>query len=215
MNKIKVIAVDFDGTLVESNAIKDNAFEYIFSKWPEHKDKMMRWHLADNTTIRNEKFRYFVEDVLRLQGDDKLIEKLTIIFSELCFKEIVSCPMVDGVLEFLDAYKSKVQLFLVSATPSEELRKIVKLRKLSRYFKEIIGAPINKVEVLKNILSVNRISADEMLYIGDSPEDQEIAKTLGCNFIGRKSCRELNSLTIPVYPDFVKIKEYIDRRYVI
>ena len=122
--------------------------------------------------------------------------------------------MVDGVLEFLDAYKSKVKLFLVSATPCGELRKIVKARKLSRYFIEIFGAPINKVEVLRNIISDNRITPDEMLYIGDSPEDQEIAKTLGCNFVGRKSCRQLNALTNPVYPDFVKIKEHIDRRYV-
>ena len=128
MSKIKVLAVDFDGTLVDSNGIKDNAFEYIFSKWPEHRDETMRWHLADNTTIRDEKFRYFVEEVLRLHGDDKLIKQLTKVFSELSFKAIVNCPMVDGVLEFLDAYKSKVQLFLVSATPSEELIKIDQIK---------------------------------------------------------------------------------------
>ncbi len=106
-----------------------------------------------------------------------------------------------------------MQLFLVSATPCGELRKILKARKLTRYFTEIYGAPLNKVEVLRGLLLANRISPNEMLYIGDSPEDQKIAKTLGCNFIGRKSCRQLNALTSPVYPDFVKIKEYVDRSY--
>ena len=40
--KLKVLALDFDGTLVESNKIKDNAFYSIFGEWPEHRDAMMQ-----------------------------------------------------------------------------------------------------------------------------------------------------------------------------
>ena len=212
--KIKVLALDFDGTLVESNAIKDKAFDSIFCEWPEHRVAMMQWHLAENTMPRDEKFRYFVEIILGQQGNDKLIERLTRRFSELSYKAIVNCPMVDGAKEFLDEYASKVQLFLVSATPHNELNKILKARFLKRYFKQIQGAPINKVEVLKKFISVNKISPDEMLYIGDSPEDLKTAKTIGSHFIGRKSCRELNTSTYPVYPDFVKIKVHLDLYYV-
>ena len=213
--KLKVLAVDFDGTLVESNEIKDKAFDSIFSKWPEHREAMMRWHLADNTMARQDKFRYFVEVILGQQGNEELIEKLTRRFSELSYKAIVNCKMVDGAKEFLDAYVSKVQLFLVSATPHNELCKILKARLLTRYFKGIQGAPINKVEVLKKIISVKNISPEEMFYIGDSLEDQQVAKTLGCHFVGRKSCRKLNVQTNPVYTDFVKIKEHLDRCYVL
>ena len=105
-------------------------------------------------------------------------------------------------------------MFLVSATPHNELRKILKARLLTRYFKEIQGGPNNKVEVLKKIISAKKISPDEMLYIGDSPEDLEAAKILGSHFIGRKSCRELITLTNPIYSDFVKIKEHLDLCYV-
>ena len=213
--KLKVLALDFDGTLVESNKIKDKAFYSIFGEWPEHRDAMMQWHLADNTMVRQDKFRYFVEVILGQQGDDELIEKLTKRFSELSYKAIVYCPMVDGAQQFLDTYVSKVQLFLVSATPHNELCKILKARLLTRYFNEIQGAPTNKVEALEKIISVKKISPDEMLYIGDSPEDQQAAKTLGCHFVGRKSCRKLNVLTNPVYADFVKIKEHLDRCYVL
>ena len=212
--KLKVLAIDFDGTLVESNEIKDKAFDSIFSKWPEHREAMMQWHLANNTIDRQEKFRYFVEVILGKHGHVELIEKLTKRFSELSYEAIVNCPMVDGAQEFLDAYVSKVQLFLVSATPHNELCKILKARLLTRYFKEIQGGPINKVEVFKKIISVKKISPDEMLYIGDSPEDLQAAKTLGSHFVGRKSCRELNTITNPIYPDFVKIKEHLDLCYV-
>ena len=212
--KLKVLALDFDGTLVESNKIKDNAFYSIFGEWPEHRDAMMRWHLANNTMVRQDKFRYFVEIILGQQGDYELIEKLSKKFSELSYKAIVDCSMVDGAQEFLDAFRNKVQMLLVSATPHNELKKILKARRLINYFIEIQGGPINKVEVLKKIIYVKKISPDEMLYIGDSPEDQQAAKTLGSHFIGRKSCRELNTLTNPIYPDFVKIKEHLDLCYV-
>ena len=213
--KLKVLALDFDGTLVESNKIKDKAFYSIFGEWPEHRDAMMQWHLADNTMVRQDKFRYFVEVILGQQGDYELIEKLTNKFSELSYKAIVDCSMVDGAQEFLDAFRKKVQMLLVSATPHNELKKILKARRLTRYFKEIQGGPINKVDVLKKVISVKKISPDEMLYIGDSPEDLQAAKTLGCHFVGRKSCRKLNFLTNPVYADFVKIKEHLDRCYVL
>ena len=68
--RLKVIALDFDGTLVESNNIKDRAFETIFCEWPEHTEIMMNWHLAHNSTERREKFRYFVEEVLALTGQN-------------------------------------------------------------------------------------------------------------------------------------------------
>ena len=199
---------------MESNEIKDKAFDSIFCEWPEHREAMMQRHLDDNTMPRDEKFCYFVEIILGQQGNDKLIQKLIKKFSELSYKAIVNCPMVDGTKEFLDDYVSKVQLFLVSATPHNELKKILKARFLKRYFKEIYGAPINKAEVLKKIISIKKIYPDEMLYIGDSPEDLQAAQTIGSHFIGRKSCRELNTTTYPVYPDFVKIKEYLDLCYV-
>ena len=213
--RLKVIAIDFDGTIVKSNEIKDKAFDSIFSKWPEHKEAMMQWHLANNTTARGDKFRYFVEVILGQQDHDELIEELTNRFSELSHKEIVNCPMIEGVREFLDSYENKVQLFLVSATPRDELNKILKARVLTRYFKEIHGAPINKAEILKKIISIKLISPDEMLYIGDSPEDQKAAKSSGCHFVGIKSSRKLNIHSNPVYPNFVKIKEYLDRCYVL
>ena len=75
--KIKILAFDFDGTIVESNDIKDKAFDSIFSNWPKHRYAMMQWHLANNTMVRQEKFQYFVKVFLGKQGTDPLIEKLT------------------------------------------------------------------------------------------------------------------------------------------
>ena len=87
--RLKVIALDFDGTLVESNNIKDRAFETIFCEWPEHTETMMSWHIAHNSTERGEKFRYFVEEVLALPGQNDLIEKLSSRFGQLTKEAII------------------------------------------------------------------------------------------------------------------------------
>ena len=213
LSGLKVIALDFDGTLVESNHIKDRAFETIFSNWPEHQDAMMRWHFNHNSTERQEKFRYFVEDVLALTSREDLIQELTTKFGKITKQAVIDCPFVDGAQNFLEYIKGRVKTYLVSATPQAELKIIIKKRKLDAYFKNIFGAPIKKIDILKQIMVSEKATVDEILFIGDSPEDQHAAESLGIHFIGRKSDRPLNELKGNIVLDFVKIKDYLIQYY--
>jgi len=210
---IKVIAIDFDGTLVESNHIKDQAFKTIFSEWSEHQRSMMDWHLSRNDVDRQEKFRYFVEEVLGQSGNEVLIKKLIERFSVLTREAIVDCPMVGSSQSFLDDCFGKVPMFLVSATPQNELESILEERCMDGFFKEVYGAPIRKAQILKKILKDENRTSEEMLYIGDTTEDQQSAKSLGIHFIGRKSDRNLNSIANLVYLDFVKIREHFNQYF--
>ena len=210
---LKVIALDFDGTLVESNHIKDHAFETIFSDWPDHRRAMMKWHLARNGVERREKFRYFVEKVLDRQGDEELIEKLTAKFSRLTREAIINCSLVDGAMEFLKYFHGNIPLFLISATPQNELNKVLKKRCLDGYFEKAYGAPINKVHILNEIMNDQKASPDEVLYIGDSPEDQQAAVSLGVHFIGRMSDRVLGKGNTPAFPELNKVRHYAINQY--
>ena len=209
LSELKVIALDFDGTLVESNHIKDRAFETIFSDWPEHQDAMMRWHFDHNSTERQEKFRYFVEDVLALTSREDLIQELTTKFGNITRQAVIDCPFVDGAQNFLENIQSKVETYLVSATPRLELESIIENRDLEKYFKKVYGAPINKTKMLKNIMKNEHVLPLEMLFIGDSQEDQYAAKSLGIDFIGRKSDRPLNG-EFPIFMDFFQIQKYLN-----
>jgi beta-phosphoglucomutase len=213
--RLKVIALDFDGTLVESNNIKDRAFETIFCEWPEHMDTMMRWHLAHNSIERGEKFRYFVEEVLALPGRNDLIEILSSKFEQLTKEAIIECPYVKGAYEFLEYIRNRVSVYLVSATPQHDLDQIIKARGLNEYFNKVYGAPIKKTETLQKIMITEKVSVNEILYIGDSPEDLQSAKDLDISFIGRKSDRILNDSTYPVFTDFISIKKHIKINYAI
>ena len=211
--RLKVIALDFDGTLVESNNIKDRAFETIFCEWPEHTETMMRWHLTHDSIERGEKFRYFVEEVLALPGQNDLIEKLSSRFGQLTKEAIIECPYVKGAFEFLEYIQNRVSVYLVSATPQLDLDQIIKARGLGGYFKDVYGAPISKIETLQEIMITEKVSLNGILFIGDSPEDQQCAIDSGVNFIGRKSDRDLNDSIHPVFRDFIQIKKHFSNHY--
>lgn len=117
-SRLKVIALDFDGTLVESNQIKDRAFETFFSEWPEHTGTIMRWHHAHNTVERRLKFHYFIEEVLELSEQKDLIENLTARFGGLTKTAIVEYPFVKGGRRLFGIHpKSGCCLFSISNSP--------------------------------------------------------------------------------------------------
>lgn len=210
---LKVIALDFDGTLVESNHIKDNAFKTIFSEWPEHKEAMLAWHRHRNTVVRREKFRYFVEEVLGESGNVDEIDRLTELFSDLTRQAIIECPWVRGATDFLDYFKDRLPLYLVSATPQEELNEILAHRRIANYFQQSYGAPLVKLEVLKVIMDAENASPVETLYIGDSPEDQQAAQNLTVHFIGVDSGRGLKSGGPFIMNEFQSILQIIMKNY--
>ena len=210
---IKVIALDFDGTIVESNHIKDQAFNSIFSDWPDHQEAMMDWHLAHNAIDRREKFHYFVKDVLGLPDQDDLIVELTKRFSILTTDLIINCPLVQGVSAFLENIHSQVSVYLLSATPQLYLNHIIEVRGLAKYFKGSFGAPIDKVDILNTIMASENISASELLFIGDSLEDQQAASKAEIVFLGRKSERPLDETISPVFTDFNMIKNHLFKNY--
>jgi phosphoglycolate phosphatase-like HAD superfamily hydrolase len=102
---------------------------------------------------------------------------------------------------------------LVSATPQLDLEQIIEARGLNEYFKRVCGAPIKKVETLQGIMITEKVSVNGILFIGDSPEDQQSAIDSGISFIGRKSDRDLNDSIHPVFTDFDQIKKHFRNQY--
>ena len=56
---IKAIIFDFDGVLIESAAIKTEAFREVFSKWQDKVDEIVTYHNKNMGISRFVKFKYF------------------------------------------------------------------------------------------------------------------------------------------------------------
>jgi phosphoglycolate phosphatase-like HAD superfamily hydrolase len=204
----KVIILDFDGTIVESVGIKDEAFRVLFQEYPMHMEKIIEYHLSHNATVRFEKFRHIVENILGQEYSKKTDEHLCTRFSDLVFQEIIKCPYVEGAEEFLNYYFVKAPLYLASASPASELDKILSARGLKKYFRCVYAIPWEKTDILGDIIKRENVAAADVTFIGDSYEDYKAAHAKGVHFVGRNSGKSFHGANIPVYDDMVEIKKY-------
>jgi len=211
VSQYEIIILDFDGTLVESVGIKDDAFKELFSKFTTHIDEIMQYHITHNATIRFEKFKHIYENILKRSYTPPIKRELSAKFSELVFDKIVNCRYVAGALEFLDYYHKTIPLYLVSMSPENEFRRILDARKLTGYFKKFYSSKWKKIEAVKDISRIENKPYEKMVFIGDTYEDYVAARAVGTFFIGRDSNKPFFEADIPVFNDLYQIKQFLDR----
>lgn len=192
---LEAIFLDFDGVVVESTDIKTDAFYEVYLPYGiEIAEKAKSYHLRHQGITRHVKFQEIHKLFLGSPCDESEQTKLSDNFSQIVLEKVLVCPLVGGILEFLKVNLEKhIPIFLMSATPHDELLKIVEHRGLSPFFKEIQGAPQTKVVTGRDILARYSLHKDQVVFIGDSLSDFTASKELGTHFIGR----QVDSLPVP------------------
>jgi len=185
---INAYFLDFDGVVVESTAIKTEAFYEVYKPFGENIARMAKeYHLEHQGITRAVKFHEIHQRFLGKECSENEQAILSQVFSKFVFEEILQCPLVEGIIEFLqENQKNNIPVFLMSATPDEELRRIVDHRGLSPYFTEIHGAPRTKVDIGRDLLGRYEFNRDQVVFIGDSISDYQASKELQTQFIGRQ-----------------------------
>lgn len=90
--------------------------------------------------------------------------------------------------ELLRTFKQKgISQVIISATEQKFLLKQVTYFELEHYFTDILGTSDiyvrSKVSVAQGWMQENGISPDEVLFIGDTTHDKEVADSIGCDCI--------------------------------
>lgn len=184
---IEAIIFDFDGVLLESAEIKTEAFQELFSVYPDLVQEIVEYHKKNMGISRYAKFRYFYENILGEQLSYDKERELGIEFSQIALNKILAAPAVRGALEFLNTYYKILPLFIASGTPEDELLYIVKNRNMSQFFKEIHGSPKKKTEIILDIISRYDLESDEVVFVGDALSDLKASMETGVYFIARIS----------------------------
>ena len=70
-------------------------------------------------------------------------------FSDLVFDAVVNSEWVEGVLEILSGFEQSI---LVTATPQDEIEKIIEKLEIGKFFKKIYGSPDTKIQSVENTL---------------------------------------------------------------
>lgn len=187
MSALAAMIFDFDGVLVESNAIKGDAFEALYAGHGAHVARAVRaYHEQHRGLSRFDKFRHYETRLLgRPEPDAERLAELGRRFGECVEAAVVAAPMVGGAQALLDRLGGQVPMFVVSATPQDELLRIVAKRRLGRYFREVCGTPGSKAAQIGGLLSRHVLAGAGALMIGDAPADYDGACANAVAFVGR------------------------------
>lgn len=178
-------AFDFDGTLVNSNAIKRAAYDEVLADvagGPVTVARILRESPRDD---RHAVFRK-VAEALRAEGAPSLppAEVWIASYSGLCEERVTACPAIPHAVEVLESLAACHPLYVVSATPEDALVRIVHARGWQGFFRGVYGGPRTKVENLHRVACQEALAPERLVYVGDGAVDREAAETFGCRFLG-------------------------------
>lgn len=179
---IKVVVFDFDGTLIDSNQLKHDAFFQLFPVDEYHHNI-----ISDVLKEFLEESRYVIllEIVKRIGHNSREgteIEDLAAKYNDIAVKVAKTCKETPGAQKTLQVLSNKYHLYLSSTTPQEALEEIVKHRNLDGYFCKIFGYPHNKITSLREIIQRESVNHEEVLVVGDGESDKVSALETGCCF---------------------------------
>lgn len=183
---IKAIVFDFDGVIVDSNRLKEEAFFRVFEGSREVSRELVADVLRRNFGTRFDILR----DILTRSGagEDRIVQLMdegARRFDALVQGEIAERGLVDGARELLASLGEKFCLYINSATPETALQATIARLGIGHHFRGIHGMPpaLTKEENLRAILSREGIDAKETVVIGDGIGDLTSARALGTHFI--------------------------------
>lgn len=183
---IRCVVFDFDGTLVDSNHIKRDAFLEIAERYAAGRETMARILDMPGIGTRYRVFEKFVAE-LDISPDARgvIVADLVESYTDRCFNEIGRAAEIAGARTTLDRLAADgLRLFISSATPTEPLKDLVEARGLGPLMEGVFGAPESKAEHIRQIQRTTGLTVGEIMYVGDSDADSQAAEETDCQFVG-------------------------------
>ena len=101
-------------------------------------------------------------------------------FSELVFDGVINSDWVEGVLEILSELDKSI---LITATPQDEIERIIEKIEIGKFFKKVYGSPKTKIECVEDFIESKDINLNSCLFIGDSKSDLQCANHFDMKFL--------------------------------
>ena len=186
LNKIQTLFWDFDGVIMNSNAVRDRGFEEVLKDYPQTEvDALMAFHRENGGLSRYVKFRYFFEDIRSESITKEEVNIWADKFSKIMMQLLINPDLlIQETLNFIKANTEKYKMHIVSGSDQTELRKICESLDIAKYFNSIHGSPTPKNDLVADLLQTHSYDKSTCLLIGDSKNDFEASKINGIQFMG-------------------------------
>ena len=210
---IKNIFFDFDGVLAESVNIKTEAFRSMYLPYgDEFAQRVVDYHLNNGGISRFEKFEIWNGEWLGEVLTKEKISNLASQFSNLVMSGVIAADEVKGARQFLDNGED-YRKYIITGTPTLEIRPILEGRNMSQFFEGIYGSPEKKSYWVAKIIKEESLKAEECVFVGDALADYKAARDNNLTFIlretddGMKLFKDYNGIRIT---DLQNLKEVLD-----
>ncbi len=193
---IKVIVFDFDGTLIDSNRLKYDAFFELFSDDQKHV-QIIQSVLSE----KKEQSRYIIlEEILRqlghrqAHGIKRKVKTLADRYNDRVVAGAKTCSEMPGASKVLRFLSPRYRLYVSSTTPEDPLKEIIAFRGWALLFEGVFGYPRRKSETIQRIFKREKATGSELLVVGDGESDRQSAAENGCHFVHIKEHFNLKDL---------------------
>ena len=173
---IKNIFFDFDGVIAESVNAKTEAFKEMYLPYGvEVANKVLDHHLKHGGVSRFEKFKIYHKDFLNKEISNQDVDELAKEFSNLVLDKVINAEEVEGANYFIEKYASKLNFWIITGTPTDEIKIITNKRGITSHFIGIYGSPENKKHWTEYIIKKHDLVREEILFLGDATTDYDAA----------------------------------------
>lgn len=182
ISKYNSFIFDCDGVILNSNALKTQAFYKTALPYGiSAAKKLVDYHLENGGISRYKKFAWFLDKVVANQPGPNL-EQLLLNYAKEVKNGLLTCNIADGLIELRQKTKHANWL-IVSGSDQKELRDIFAVREITKFFDGgIFGSPDNKNQILAREKANGNIR-EPALFLGDSKYDHEAATDAKLNFV--------------------------------
>ena len=180
----KYILFDLDGTIIDSAESILSSFDKVFQKHKITPLKKLDKHIIGPPL--NETFINLIE-----KPTDKLINSMVEDFKFFYDKEDYKLSrLFPEILECLKLLKNQKKILIIITNKRKApTKKIIELLNLDGFFKSSYSLDSfkpkmkSKSNVIKEVLSLERIDQKKAIYVGDRIEDGEASKNNNIEFI--------------------------------
>lgn len=173
------IILDCDGVIFNSNDLKIEAFRKAIAAYPSSTVSDFIVYFRNNFgTSRYHLARVFIEDFLKIDFDNDLYQEILQDYSKQCVHLYAHADLTEGLMDFLEQNITK-KLFVASGSDQNELREVMRLRKLDNYFVDIFGSPKKKSDIVAGIT----VDYPQAIMIGDAMSDFQAAQSSNIEFL--------------------------------
>lgn len=179
------IIFDFDGVLCDSNDLKGETFATLYAhEGPEIQDAIRAYHRDNGGMPRREKLARFERDILGRALDEDRLDRMVAGFAAAVEEAVIACAEIPGATDFLATHAGRPALFIISATPHEEMLRIAERRGMTDRFVSVHGSPPSKAETAAMLIARHGLRPGRVAFVGDAVQDYAAATALDLHFVG-------------------------------